>query len=143
ISMCALYEVVLRRGMADLDVEAAVAAWPTWEQMTQRIRSAELPEQITSAALEQSRAKYVDGAQLQARLARAKQRWPQITERVRAQLLPGAEVEHTLQVMGAVTHPSQIEVGRDASRAMYSRAQMIRKRYTLLDLLLEAGLLED
>src|SRR5699024_1712288 len=140
---CALYEVVLRRGLDGVDVDAAVAAWPTWDQMVQRIRSARLPEQVTAAALEQSRAKYVEPEQLRERLDRARQRWPQIAGRVREQLLPAAEVEHTLQVMGAVSHPSQIGVNEAAFRAMYSRAQMIRKRYTLLDLLLEAGLLED
>jgi len=143
IAMCALYEVVLRRGLDGVDVDAAVAAWPTWDQMVQRIRSARLPEQVTTAALEQSRAKYVEPEQLRERLENARQRWPQIAGRVREQLLPAAEVEHTLQVMGAVSHPSQIGVNEAAFRAMYSRAQMIRKRYTLLDLLLEAGLLED
>src|SRR5699024_1780003 len=143
IAMCALYEVVLRRGLDGVDVDAAVAAWPRWDEMVERIRSARLPEEVTAAALEQSRAKYVGPEQLRERLEHARQRWPQIAARVREQLLPATDVEHTLQVVGAVSHPSQIGVDEAAFRAMYSRAQMIRKRYTLLDLLLEAGMLAD
>ncbi|MGC0272190.1 sn-glycerol-1-phosphate dehydrogenase [Pseudactinotalea sp. Z1739] len=143
ISLCALYEVALNRDLATLDVEAAVAAWPTWEQMETRVRGAALPPEVTEAAVEQSRLKYLAAPELRARLERLRDLWPGLAQRLRAQLLPAADIQHRLATVGAITHPSQIGVEEARFRATYVRAQMIRSRYTLLDVLLEANLLEE
>ena len=143
ISLCALYEVVLRRDLSTLDVDAAVAAWPTWEQTEAQVRAADLPGSVTEAAVAQCREKYVDTDQLRTRLQSLVQQWPVLSERLRAQLLPAADVEQRLQVVGAITHPAQIGVDLERFRATYTRARLIRARYTLLDVLLEANLLEE
>src|SRR5699024_2381449 len=143
ISLCALYEVVLRRDLSTLDVDAAVAAWPTWEQTEAQVRAADLPGSVTEAAVAQCREKYVDTDQLRTRLQSLVQQWPVLSERLRAQLLPAADVEQRLQVVGAITPPAQIGVDLERFRATYTRARLIRARYTLLDVLVEANLLEE
>lgn len=143
VSLCALYEVALAKDLTTLDVDAAVAAWSTWEQTEARVRAAELPDEVAEAAVEQCRAKYVPAEELRARLERLRELWPELAPRLRDQLLPAAEIEHKLEVVGAITHPAQIGIGEARFRATYTRAQMIRSRYTLLDVLLEANLLED
>ncbi len=143
ISLCALYEVLLRRDLSALDVEAAVAAWPSWEQTEAGVRGADLPAAVTEAAVAQVREKYVGAEALRARLQALVERWPVLAERLRAQLLPAADIEHRLQVVGAVTHPAQIGVDLDRFRSTYTRARLIRSRYTLLDVLAEANLLEE
>lgn len=143
IALCALYEVVLRRDLADLDVDAAVRAWPTWPQMEARIRDAALPPEVTAAALEQSRAKYISPSQLRLRLERVRELWPALSLQLRDQVLPASEIRRTLETVGAVTHPEQIGLTLAQLRSTYLRAQMIRSRYTVLDLLLEANLLEE
>ncbi|SEE87034.1 sn-glycerol-1-phosphate dehydrogenase [Ruania alba] len=142
ISLCALYEVVLRRDLAGVDVEAAVAAWPSWSEREAQIR-ATFPDDLVEATVAQSRAKHLEAEQLRERLALVQQKWPQIAERVREQLLPAAEIERILDVVGAVTHPAQIGVDAGRFRETYFRAQAIRSRYTLLDLLFETGLLTE
>src|SRR5699024_11935933 len=94
------------------------------------------------AAGAQCREKYVDTDQLRTRLQSLVQQWPVLSERLRAQLLPAADVEKRLQVVGAITHPAQIGVDLERFRATYTRARLIRARYTLLDVLLEANLLD-
>ena len=143
VSLCALYEVALEKDLTTLDIDAAVAAWPTWEQTEAEIRAAELPEQVTEAAVGQCREKYVPAEELRTRLERLRELWPELLPRLRDQLLPAADIEHKLQVVGAITHPAQIGIDEARFRATYTRAQMIRSRYTLLDVLLEANLLED
>ncbi|HIZ37951.1 MAG TPA: sn-glycerol-1-phosphate dehydrogenase, partial [Candidatus Ruania gallistercoris] len=143
ISLCALYEVALRLDLSTLDVEAAVAAWPTWEQTEARVRAAELPGEVAEAAVAQCREKYVPAEELRGRLERLRQLWPELAARLQDQLLPAEEIEHKLQVVGAITHPAQIGIDEARFRATYTRSQMIRSRYTLLDVLLEANLLQD
>ncbi len=143
IALCALYEVVLRRDLATLDVDAAVRDWPAWAEVERRIRAADLPSDITAAALEQSHAKFVSPARLRSRLERLREVWPALSRQLRDQLVPASEVRATLETVGAVTHPEQIALTLAQLRSTYARAQMIRSRYTVLDLLLEAGLLEE
>ena len=142
IALCALYEVALEKDLAALDVDAAVAAWPSWPETEARVRAAELPEQVAEASVAQCREKYVPAEELRIRLEQLRRLWPELAPRLRAQLLPAADVERRLEVVGAITHPAQIGLDEARFRATYFRAQMIRSRYTLLDVLLEANLLD-
>jgi glycerol-1-phosphate dehydrogenase [NAD(P)+] len=47
-----------------------------------------------------------------------------------------------LAAAGCPTAPEEIGLSRDALRATYTRARTIRRRYTVLDLAHEAGVLE-
>ncbi|MFC7432489.1 MULTISPECIES: sn-glycerol-1-phosphate dehydrogenase [unclassified Agrococcus] len=142
IMLTALHEEALRRDLGALDVDAAVAAFPTWDAVARSIRREGFSADLLSAALAQSEAKHPSPEVLRARLTTLRDEWPTIAERLRRQLLPAVEVERILTVVGAVTHPSQIGLGPAAFRATYARAMRIRSRYTLLDVLHEAGLLD-
>lgn len=74
---------------------------------------------FTGAMLEpsvkQTMAKYIDADALRARLAIVKEKWPQIQERCRAQVMPAVDVESILRQVGAVYHPGQIGLTESAS----------------------------
>lgn len=142
IMLTALYEEALGLDVAALDVDAAVAAFPDWPELERRIRSEGFPPELLAAALAQSEAKHPTPAELRRRLATLRDGWPAIAERLRAQLLPAAEIERILETVGAVTHPSEVGLTPERFRATYTRAMRIRSRYTLLDVLHEAGLLD-
>ncbi len=143
IAVASLYEVVLSKDLAALiDVDAAVAAWPTWEQTEEALRAALTPD-LHEPAIVQTKGKYLQPDELRARLELAKERWPVIAERVRAQLLPAAELKATLDTVGAVTHPSQIKMPMERFRDTYYRARWIRTRYVLTDLLTQANLMDE
>lgn len=141
IAIAALYERVLARDLSDIDVEAAVAAWPGPDEMEASVRA--VHDKILSVALDQTMGKYVDADALGDRLRTLTQVWPQIRGRIEDQLLPPEELEQMLSAAGCPTTPSQIGLDFDAFRATYSRAQMIRTRYTILDVVREAGILDE
>ncbi|WP_241681086.1 sn-glycerol-1-phosphate dehydrogenase [Pseudactinotalea terrae] len=143
IALCALYEVLLRRDLTALDIDGALAAWPSWEQMEARVRGAALPPPVAAAAVAECRAKYLPRERLRERLLLLVDRWPSLSAQLAAQLLPASEIEERLRAVGAVTHPSQIGLGEARFRATHARAQLIRSRYTVLDLLVETNLLRE
>lgn len=139
ISIAALYERVLQRDLSAIDVDALAAAWPSRDEMERQVRA--VHDKIVDVAVGQTLGKYVEAEQLAERLRRLQQVWPELRERLAAQLLPPAELEAMLQAAGCPTRPSQIGLGIDEFRATYTRAQMIRTRYTVLDITREAGIL--
>jgi glycerol-1-phosphate dehydrogenase [NAD(P)+] len=142
ISSAALYERVLARDLARLDVDAAVAAWPGRDEIERRVRAAHTTPGLDEAAVEETRAKYVAADELRARLERLRERWPELRERLREQLLPAGEIRDRLRAAGAPTTPGEIGLDAAALRATYRRAQMIRRRFTVLDLANQAGILD-
>ena len=135
----ALYERLLARDIARLDVDTAVANWPAWEAMAAGIRALDDHPMLIERALEECRAKYVSPEDLRARLERLRARWPELRERLRAQLLPVAELRELLVAGGCPVTPEQIGLTRAQMRASYPAARLIRRRYTVYDVVYEAG----
>ncbi|QCR19882.1 sn-glycerol-1-phosphate dehydrogenase [Agrococcus sp. SGAir0287] len=142
VMLTALYEEALRHDLARLDVDAALGAFPSWPEVEARILAEGFSPALLTAALEQSRAKHPAPDVLRHRLETLRDGWPDVAELLRAQLLPASDVERLLDAVGAVTHPAQIGLDPQRFRATYVRAMRIRSRWTLLDALHEAGLLE-
>jgi glycerol-1-phosphate dehydrogenase [NAD(P)+] len=142
ISIAALYQRILDRDLAALDIDAAVRAWPSWDDVERRVRAAHRPP-VEEAAVRESRAKYLDGDALARRLRLLGARWPELRERLRVQLIPAHQVRAQLLQAGCPTAPAQIGLELDHFKQTYRRAQMIRRRYTVLDLANETGLLDE
>jgi glycerol-1-phosphate dehydrogenase [NAD(P)+] len=68
--------------------------------------------------------------------------WEQLRVRLADQVLPAADVRAMLAAAGCPTTPEEIGLTEDDLRATYTRARTIRRRYTVLDLANEAGVLE-
>lgn len=142
VSIAALYDRLLERDLTQLDTNLVVRTWPSWAEVERRIRGA-FPSALAASAAQQSRPKYIEADRLAHRLALVRERWPQLQERLRQQLLPAERLRAQLQAAGCPTTPEEVGLSRDRLRATYRRAQMIRPRYTVLDLLNETGLLDD
>lgn len=85
----------------------------------------------------------VDADALRERLELVKSTWPTVRERCRSQVMPAAKVEEIIKTVGGIYHPAQIGLTRERFHDTYYRCQMIRSRYTLLDLLVETGTIGD
>jgi glycerol-1-phosphate dehydrogenase [NAD(P)+] len=142
IAVAALYERVMARDLSRLDVGALSAAWPSREDVEAAVRATHTTPGLDEAAVAESLAKYIDAAELGKRLELLAERWPALRERLAAQLLPAAELRAMLAAAGCPTTPEDIQLERQALRATYRRARMIRRRYTVLDLATEAGILD-
>ena len=97
LASLALYEAVLAYDFEKLDVEAAVAAWPTIAANDEEINELfEIPELRHKAILE-STTKYIDHDALRTQLQQVKRDWPRIRERLQEKLMPRAEVRELLR----------------------------------------------
>ncbi len=143
LAIASLYERLLERDLAALDADAICSAWPAWDDVERNVRAAHATPGLDDAAVTETREKYVDAGELEKRLALLAQRWPDLRERVRAQLLGPGELREMLRAAGCPTHPEDIGLSVEAFRDTFRRAQMIRRRYTVLDLTNETGLLDE
>jgi glycerol-1-phosphate dehydrogenase [NAD(P)+] len=143
LAIASLYERLLERDLGAVDADALAASWPSWDEVEREVRAAHATPGLDEAAVEESRAKYVDADALRERLVRLRERWPDLRKRLREQLLPAEQLREQLRDAGAPTHPEQIGLELEAFRDTYRRARMIRRRYTALDLATETGLLGE
>lgn len=142
VSMAALYERLFLRDLSALDVDAAVAAYPDAAELEARVRAVHQPH-LADEIVAQSLAKHLTPDQLRQRLELIASLWGELKPRLEAQLVPAAELQRMLRAAGTPAHPYDIGLSWAQFRDTYRRAQMIRKRYTALDLLLEANLLDE
>ncbi len=143
VAIAALFERVLQRDLGGLDVDALCADWPAWDEVERNVRNAYSGSKLEEAAVSETRAKYVDAEKLRERLEKLREAWPELSGKVEAQLMPAGELRDRLRAAGCPTSPEEIGLSPEAFRATYRRAQMLRKRYTVLDLANEAGVLDE
>lgn len=142
VAAAALYQEVLREDLGSLDVDALLATWPTEAEVAARVRKVGLPEQIVPGAIEQSLAKHVTGDGARLRLTRIRNAWPTLREALAEQLLSPEEAQHRLRALGGPAHPHDIGLTLEDLRRSYHQAQVIRSRYTVLDLAVDTGVLD-
>jgi glycerol-1-phosphate dehydrogenase [NAD(P)+] len=143
VAIAALYERLLERDLAALDIKGLRRAWPGPEQAEAAVRAAHTTPGLDEAAVAETLAKHADPAALARRLAVLADRWPLLRDRLRAQLLPAARLRELLAAAGAPTRPAELGLTAEAFRDTYRRARMIRRRYTVLDLAAETGTLDE
>lgn len=142
IAAAALYERVLARDMASLDIDALCGAWPAREEVERSVRQGHDIAQLAESAVEETLAKYISADQLRGRLHAIQERWPTLRERLAAQLMAPGQIRGLLAAAGCPTNPADIGIDRATLRESYWLARTIRSRYTVLDLAYEAGVLD-
>jgi glycerol-1-phosphate dehydrogenase [NAD(P)+] len=142
IAIAALYERLLARDMPAAEPDAAGRPWPAPDEMEHHVRALHPNGRLADAAVAETLAKHATPEERAARMARLRERWPRLRARLEEQLLPAADVRALLAAAGGPTTPEEIGLSGDALRATYTRARTIRRRYTVLDLAHEAGVLE-
>ena len=140
MSSAALYEFLYTQPIEALDVEAAAAAWPTWEEQAEEIRSLYDIAEIREKALEEARAKYIDKDAVKAQLETLRAAWPELRTKLQAHLPSRAELAERLAESGAPNSSEQIGIPLDRLRLSYRQALHIRRRFTVLDLADRCGL---
>ena len=138
LAMTAFYERFLQRDLASIDVDAVVAAWPTWDELEADIRS-KLTGALAEKGVRETREKYVDADGLRTRLGRLIDSWPATRATLERQLMPASELQRMLGEAGAPTRPEDIGLTAADVKAAFPRAMYYRSRYTVLDLAREIG----
>ncbi len=143
IAISALYEVILRRDLSALNADEAARNWPAWGEVERGVREAYSGSKLEEAAVNETRAKYVDADTLRERMEGLRRVWPKLREKIEAQLLPADVLREQLRAAGCPTSPEEIGLSLEDFKATYRRAQMLRKRYTVLDVANEACILDE
>jgi glycerol-1-phosphate dehydrogenase [NAD(P)+] len=133
LAVTRFYEALMAQDMRRLDVDAIVGRWPDVQTIEADVRQKFAGTDFVDTALTETRAKHVPAAALRVQLERLKASWPEVCARLRAQLLPAAEMERRLKLVGAPTEPEEIGITRARLRESFSRAYHIRRRFTVLD----------
>jgi len=137
-----LYEVLLRRDLDRLDVEATVAAWPSLAEEETRIVALFGPGELAEKALVETRAKHPSVETLRAQIELLQDGWPALRERLTRHLEPFRNARAMLAAAGCPSEPEQIGISRERLRRSYEQAYCIRRRYTVLDFAKRLGLFD-
>jgi glycerol-1-phosphate dehydrogenase [NAD(P)+] len=143
VALLAFYEQFLQADIAGIDIAGCCAAWPDAAAMEAGALAEFGDSPFRARVLSESRAKYINKEQLAAQLARLQQNWPALKARLQKQLLPVAEAQRRLRLVGAPAGPEDIGVSRAQLRRALTVAPMIRNRLTVLDLAARAGLTDS
>jgi len=143
LASTAMMEAVFARDIAMLDVEQAVARYPSWSERESAVQAAFGGTQAIERVLDESRAKHLDEKALRERLQLVRESWQDLRERTLAQLYPYAELRRMFLEANCPVRPDEINLSRERVRDTAPVAQLIRNRYTILDLAFELGWLEE
>ena len=137
-----LYERLLGHDLTKIDIDACIAALPPARMVEQQVRASLPAGEIADRAVAESLAKHPTANALRSRLLLLRERWPSLRERMSAQLLPSGDLRQMLGTLGGATSPGDFGVSAAKLGADLARARLIRRRYTVLDLAAEVGLLD-
>ena len=140
----ATLEFLLEQDLTKLDVEAAVAKWPkTFADLAATFPSVfgDRPDHIKRAEGEMGK-KYSTPDELRRELTFLKGAWPELSKKLKAQIMPFDEVRACLKAVGAPYEPEMIGVSRAKFRETYRGVPYMRARYFSLDLVSRLGLMD-
>jgi glycerol-1-phosphate dehydrogenase [NAD(P)+] len=142
LGIAALYEFLMAKNLAEVDVERCCAHWPDDAAREASVRALFDQADLLRVALQESQAKWVAAADLRRQLASLRTVWPALKERLEEQLIPLRELRGMLQTVGAPVEPEEIGIPRARLRQSFWQAYYLRRRFTALDLAARCGLLE-
>lgn len=144
LASTATIEFLLEQDLTNLDVEVAVAKWPkTFADLAATFPSVygDRPDHIRRAEGEMAK-KYSTPDELRRELNFLKSAWPELSAKLKAQIMPFDEVRAKLKAVGAPYEPEMIGVSRAKFRETYRGVPYMRARYFSLDLVSRLGLMD-
>lgn len=143
LCVTALMEEVFSLEADDINIEKAVAAYPSWEQRTTGIEKLMGSFSSREEYLDICRQKHLKPEQLRKKLIKLKEDWNDLREKVWTKLPHYNEIKNMMKLAGCPVEPGHINLKRDTAIETYAKAQCMRNRYTILDLAFELGILNE
>jgi glycerol-1-phosphate dehydrogenase [NAD(P)+] len=132
LAVARLYETMLKVDSIPAEGDASVT--PTIEDIERLFE----PGELRDKAIEETKAKKFAIEHL--KLLQAK--WPELKQKLRAQLPSVQQTTEMLRKAGAPTEPEQIGISKQRLRDSFRMAYHIRRRFTILDVAVMTGLLD-
>lgn len=142
LAVTAFYEELLATPMDELNIEECCRLWP--DQLAvehialEQFKDSDFP---TIGKVECG-AKHVSREELALQLTKLKDNWLLISDKLRTHLPTYQDVKSRLELVGAPTEPEDIGISRERLRESFIKAQMIRRRFTILDVATRTGMME-
>jgi glycerol-1-phosphate dehydrogenase [NAD(P)+] len=143
LAVTAFYEWLLAQPLDELSIDRLCADWPGIAHWNGRIGEMLGDGDVAEVGLRETAAKSVDAAALRPQLDRLKSRWGDLREQLCRQLIPLDQLKEMLRQAGAPVEPEQIGISRERLRGSFWQAYFIRRRFTVLDIAVRAGVLDD
>lgn len=141
IASLAMWEIFLDMEPEDFDIDHALASVKTPEYIEDRVRSMLIPV-IQEEGIKHSLNKRVEGDELVARIELLKKVWPELRERASKQVISAQDAMDRIKTVGGPYHPEMIKIDWERFHKTHFQAQMIRSRYTILDIFTDLGILD-
>ena len=125
-------------------MEKAAASYKpeTWEERQKSIARFVVEPSVRDRQIELCRKKFLEGDALSARQNAIAGKWDELKRKIEGQIIPFAKLTAMFQTAGCPTEPRDISLSIENHRYGMRVAQMMRNRYTVVDLLYETGLLD-
>ena len=143
LAATAIMEKIFSAPFTAADIDEAARRYPTWAEREALIRKLFGEGPLCEKVLEESRAKHLEGGAIRDRLAKIAGAWDELRDRVFAQIMPFKRMREMFRVAGAPLSPADIGISNERAAATVITAQMIRSRYTVLDLAFDTGRLHE
>ena len=137
------YEQLLQTDLSALDIDALVSRWPSLEGQKEASLRMFRDSDFPTFAAGEIEAKYSSPEELRRHFEVMRDRQDELKSRLRQQLLTVPQAIGRLKAVGAPVHPSDIDLSREQMRATIIRSQQIRRRYTIFDVAVRMGTMEE
>lgn len=143
VAVTGLYEKLLASERPPFDPRTAAGKWPSLAD--QQARACELFDDVMLQQLahRELAAKDIGREELLVQLTRLLAHWDELRQRLRQQLIPLQQLREMLAAVGAPIDSTEIGISPPRLTSSFQKAQMIRRRFTVLDLVARAGLMND
>lgn len=139
----AAMECVFSREFTSKDIDEAMTRYPAWEERERMIRALFGNETLGDKTVGESRAKHLTREALADRLRMIAGLFGEMQSRVEGQVMTFMRMREMLRCAGCPVRPEAIGIKPTRCAASVVAAQMIRSRYTVLDLAYETGRFYD
>jgi glycerol-1-phosphate dehydrogenase [NAD(P)+] len=141
ISMARLYERIIELKAGDIDIGKVEMGYMPLDILEERIGEiyGPLKEEVMAEAV----LKYLPWDKKRGQLERLLDMWEEVVEGASKIVRPAEEIEEILKEAGAPTSYRELGLSEDDFAKALRWARYMRRRYTVLDLAYDIGILED
>lgn len=139
LAITILYEELLKYPFDQIDISKCCEEWPTEEELEIDARELFKGTDFPEIGVQETKAKYINKQKLAEQLLLLKENWTSIKEEIQKQIVPFKESQERLKLVGAPYQPEQLSISREYLKATFHRAQYIRRRFTILDLIVRTN----
>lgn len=142
VAVTGLYERLLSGERPPFDPQTAAGNWPSLAE--RQSRASELFDDVLLQQLahRELAAKDIGRDELLAQLTDLHAHWDELRQRLRQQLIPLQQLREMLTAVGAPVDSTAIGISPSRLATSFHKAQTIRRRFTVLDLVARAGLMD-